>query len=160
DGEFREPRPMTPSERIFKERVERTFPERRVIISRGLFARRPPDRGESLSRISSPATTLQAAAATGRPTLRSGAIVARVLTEADGTRATGVEFIDAVTGKAEEARAGLVVLCASTLESVRILMNSTSRAHPGGIGASSGVLGRQVMDHSAGNVYFYLPDVK
>ena len=45
DGDFREPRPMTPAERIFKERVERTFDDRKVIISRGLFARRPPDRG-------------------------------------------------------------------------------------------------------------------
>ena len=38
-------------------------------------------------------------------------------------------------------------------------MNSRSRAHPEGIGAASGVLGRYVMDHSAGNVYFYMPDV-
>jgi choline dehydrogenase-like flavoprotein len=159
DGDFRDPRPMTPAERIFKERVERTFGDRRVIISRGLFARRPPDRGESLSRISSPATTLREAEETGRLTLRTGAAVSRVVMEADGARATGVEFVDATSGKTEEARATLVVLCASTLESVRILLNSRSRAHPEGIGASSGVLGRYVMDHSAGNVYFYLPDV-
>lgn len=159
DGEFLEARPMTPGERIFKARVERTFPERPVIISRGLFARRPPDPGDSHSRIGSPATTLKAAQETGRLTLWTGAVVARVLVEEDGSRATGVEFVDAVTGRTEAASANLVVLCASTLESVRILLNSTSRAHPGGIGASSGVLGRYVMDHSAGNVYFYLPDV-
>ena len=159
DGEFREARPMTPAERIFKERVERAFGDRKVIISRGLFARRPPDRGEALSRISSPATTLREAEATGRMTLRTGAIVARVLLDADGRRTTGVEYVDAATGRTAEARASLVVLCASTLESVRILLHSTSGAHPGGIGASSGVLGRYVMDHSAGNVYFYLPDV-
>jgi choline dehydrogenase-like flavoprotein len=159
DGEFRDPRPMTPAEHIFKERVERAFGDRKVIISRGLFARRPPDRGESLSRISSPATTLREAEETGRMTLRTGAIVARVLVEPDGRRTTGVEYVEATTGKTAEARARLVVLCASTLESVRILLHSTSRAHPGGIGAASGVLGRYVMDHSAGNVYFYLPDV-
>src|SRR5262249_31499782 len=159
DGEFRDPRPMTPAERIFKERVERSFADRKVIISRGLFARRPPDPGEAISRISSPATTLRAAEETGRLTLRAGAIVARVLVEADGARATGVEFVNAESGKTEEARARLVVLCASTLESVRILLNSRSREHPGGIGASSGVLGRYLMDHSAGNVYFYLPRV-
>src|SRR5262249_61132695 len=75
----------------------------------------------------------------------------------DGRRAGGVEFVDAATGRTEGARARLVFLCASTLESVRILLNSRSAAHPEGIGASSGVLGRHVMDHSAGNVYFYLP---
>jgi choline dehydrogenase-like flavoprotein len=159
DGQFLEPRPMTPAERLFKDRVERVFPERRVIISRGLFARRPPEKGEALSRISSPATTLRIAQETGRLTLRSGAVAAHVLVSADGTRATGVELVDVATGRTEEVRAKLVFLCASTLESVRILMNSRSAAHREGIGASSGVLGRHVMDHSAGNVYFYLPDV-
>src|SRR5262249_23948975 len=62
-------------------------------------------------------------------------------------------------GKTEGARARAVFLCASTLESVSILMNSRSAAHPQGIGASSEALGRYVMDHSAGNVYFHLPGV-
>ena len=69
--------------------MERVFPERRVIISRGLFARRPPEKGEALSRISSPATTLRAAQQTGRLTLRSGAVVAEVLVGADGRRPRG-----------------------------------------------------------------------
>ncbi len=159
DGEFLEPRPMTPAERIFKQRVERVFPERPVIISRGLSAGRSPARGETLSRISSPATTLRVAQETGRLTLRGGAVVAEVLVGADGTRATGVTVVDVATGRSEEVRGKLVFLCASSLESVRILMNSRSAAHPRGIGAASGVLGRHVMDHSAGNVYFYLPDV-
>ncbi len=160
DGDFRGARPMTPAESVFKERVERTFGDRSVIISRGVWARRPPDRGEAFSRISSPATTLRVAHATGRMTLRSNAVVARVLVDKEGRHATGVEFVDDLTLKTEEARARLVVLCASTLESVRLLLNSTSTAHPSGIGASSGALGHYVMDHSAGNVYFYMPDVK
>ncbi len=160
DGDFREARPMTPAEVIFKERVEQSFGDRRVIISRGVWARRPPDRWESLSRISSLATTLRAAHSTGRMTLRSNAIVARVLVDKEGGHATGVEFVDGLTLRTEEARAKLVVLCGSTLESVRLLMNSTSSAHPAGIGGSSGVLGHYLMDHSAGNVYFYMPDVK
>ncbi len=159
DGEFREARPMTPAERLFKERVERVFPERRVIISRGLSAGRAPERGQVHSRISSTATTLRAAEETGRMTLRTGAVVAEVLVTPDGTRATGVRLVDVASGRSEEVRARRVFLCASTLESVRILLNSRSAAHPAGIGAGSGVLGRHVMDHSAGNVYFYLPGV-
>ena len=159
DGEFVAARPMTPSEVVFKSRVERTFPDRKVIISRGIFARRSPEKGEALSRISSPATSLKAALATGLLSLRSNAVVAEVLTEADGRRARGVAYVDAISGRVEEAFAQLVILCASSLESVRILLNSKSGAHPQGIGASSGVLGRYIMDHSAGNVYFYLPDV-
>jgi choline dehydrogenase-like flavoprotein len=159
DGEFAGSRPMTPAEATFKERVERKYPDRRVIISRGIHASRTPPEGQDNSRISSTATTLAAAGATGRLTLRTGAIVSRVLVTPDGTRALGVEVVDADTRRVHEIRARLVFLCASTIESLRILMNSRGRAHPEGIGASSGVLGRYLMDHSAGNVYFYMPDV-
>jgi choline dehydrogenase-like flavoprotein len=159
DGEFVDARPMTPAETTFKTRLESRFRDRRVIISRGVNANRTPQKGEQHSRISSVATTLAAATKTGRLTVRTNATVARVLVERDGSRATGVEFVDTTTGRSEDASAKTVVLCASTIESVRILMNSRSRHHPSGIGASSGVLGRYLMDHSAGNVYFYMPDV-
>ena len=159
DGEFAGFRPMTPAEATFKERVESRYADRKVIISRGIHASRAPAEGDDNSRISSTATTLAAAGATGLLTLRTGAVVSRVLVEPDGSRAVGVEIVDTATRMTEEVRGRLVFLCASTLESVRILMNSRGRAHPEGIGGSSGVLGRYVMDHSAGNVYFYMPDV-
>ncbi len=159
DGEFAGAKTMTPGEAFFKERLEARYKDRKVVISRGLNAAREPGPGEEHSRISSTATTLAAALATGRLTLRTHAVVARVLTTADGSRAAGVELVDARTHDVELVRARLVVLCASTIETLRILMNSRGRAHPRGIGAASGVLGRYVMDHSAGNVYFYLPEV-
>ncbi|HKX32270.1 MAG TPA: GMC oxidoreductase, partial [Blastocatellia bacterium] len=43
----------------------------------------------------------------------------------------------------------VIVLCASTLESTRILLNSKSRQYPDGLGNSSGVLGRYLMDHTS-----------
>lgn len=159
DGEFTAARPMTPAESTFKERLESRYSDRKVIISRGIHASRTPAKGEPHSRISSTATTLAAAEATGRLTLRTGAVVSRVLVEPDGSRATGLEIIDTHTNKAEEVRARVVFLCASTIESLRILMNSRGREHPAGIGGASGVLGHYLMDHSAGNVYFYMPDV-
>ncbi len=159
DGEFVGARPMTPAERVFNERLAARFPGRKVIISRGLHAERAPREGEDHSRISSTATTLAAAGRTGLLTLRTSAVVSRVLVEPDGARATGVEFVDATTMQTMEARGRVVFLCASTIESLRILMNSRGRSHPAGIGAASGVLGRCVMDHSAGNVYFTMPDV-
>lgn len=160
DGEFLEPRPMTPAEKIFKERVEKKFGDRRVLISRGIGGGRGPAPGEVQPKIASTATTLRAAEATGRLTVRPNSVVGRILTEADGSRAIGVEVYDAETGQSEEIHARFVFLCASTIESLRILMNSRGRAHPEGIGASSGVLGHYLMDHSAGNVYFYMPDVR
>jgi choline dehydrogenase-like flavoprotein len=38
-------------------------------------------------------------------------------------------------------------------------MNSRSAQHPEGLGASSGVLGRYLMDHLVSNVYFTLPQI-
>lgn len=158
DGDFLPPRPMTPAERVFKERVERAFGDRKVIASRGIHAGRSSEPGSAYSKISSPATTLAEAGKTGRLTVRTNAVVARVLLDAQGTRATGVEVVDTDTKRSHALHARVVFLCASTIESVRILMNSRGKAHPDGLGASGGVLGRYLMDHSAGNVYFTMPD--
>ena len=46
-----------------------------------------------------------------------------------------------------EYRARVVFLCASALESARILLNSKSSEFPDGLGSSSGELGHNVMDH-------------
>jgi hypothetical protein len=57
-----------------------------------------------------------------------------------------------------EVDARIVVLCALTLESVRILLNSRSSQHPAGVGDSSGVLGRFLCDHMAQGVGGLIPD--
>ncbi len=158
DGAFDGARPMTPAERVFKDRVESKFRGRNVIISRGIRAARRPRDGETHSRLSSVATTIDLAKRTGKLTIRTNSIASRVIVDREGTRATGVEIIDAVDRHVEEVHAPLVVLCASTIESLRILMTSKSRAHPKGIGASSGVLGRYLMDHVASTIYFALHD--
>ncbi len=92
--------------------------------------------------------------------LRTNAVVSRILVADDGRSVTGVEVIDARTKQVEQVRASVVFLCASTLESVRILLNSKSKHHRQGLGGNSDCLGRYVMDHSAGNVYFSLPSVR
>jgi choline dehydrogenase-like flavoprotein len=65
-------------------------------------------------------------------------------------RAAGVRAIDATTMQALEFRARVIFLCASTLESTRILLHSTTSRFPGGLGSSSGQLGRNLMDHTFG----------
>ena len=60
----------------------------------------------------------------------------------------GVSWIDHRTGSEQQSSAPLVFLCASTLESTRLLMLSRSSQSPHGLGATSGVLGSYLMDHS------------
>src|SRR5256884_4400906 len=98
------------------------------------------------SYFNSPSVTLPAAARTGRLTLVSNAVVSHVLMNAQG-KAEGVYYVERTTHAHREARAKVVVLAASALESTRILLNSRSSRFPGGIGNSSGQLGHYVMDH-------------
>ena len=98
------------------------------------------------SYFNSPSVTLPAAARTGRLTLVSDAVVSHVLMNAHG-KAEGVYFVERTTHAHREARANVVVLAASALESTRILLNSRSSRFPAGLGNSSGQLGHYLMDH-------------
>ena len=95
-------------------------------------------------------STLPAAAATGRLTLRPNSVVAEVLYDARSNRASGVRAVDADTLETLEFHARVVFLCASALESARILLNSKSARFPTGLGNSSGELGHNIMDHPFG----------
>ncbi len=159
DGDFREARPLTSAEVVFQHRVQAKFPGRRVLPSRGIRAGRRPDQGQSHSRLSTQATSLASAIATGLVTVRTGAIASRLSYRTDGSGVRGVEFIDAETLQTEEVLGKAIFMCASTIETLRLLLNSGDAGHPGGLGASSGVLGHYLMDHIASNVYFHLPDV-
>lgn len=133
DGRYIAPAKLSPAEEAFKTRLEAHHPERRVIAWRSLA----PPRDRVL-------TPLQRALDTGLLTLRHNAVAARILTK--GARATGVEVIDTSTGARSREQAAEVLLCASPIESVRLLLNSANKDHPGGIGNSSGLLGRHFMD--------------
>ena len=64
-----------------------------------------------------------AAEATGRLELRSGAAVSRIAIDPQSGTARGVVYVDDQR-REHEVRARVVILCASTIESVRILLNS------------------------------------
>lgn len=98
------------------------------------------------SYFNSPSVTLPAAARTGRFTLVSDAVVSHVVMNDEG-KARGVYYIERATHAHREARARVVVVAASALESTRILLNSRSRRFPRGLGGSSGQLGHYLMDH-------------
>jgi choline dehydrogenase-like flavoprotein len=92
-------------------------------------------------------TTVADAIATGRCTLITNAMVYKVLMDGERNRAAGVLYIDRVTREPREVQARVVVVCAQALESTRILFNSATRTHAGGLGNSSGVLGQYLQDH-------------
>ncbi len=95
------------------------------------------------SYFSSVNATLPAARATGRMTLMPFSIVRSLTANRDKTRVTGVRVIDARTKAEREYTARVIFLCASALESARILLNSE-------LANSSGQVGRNIMDHIKG----------
>jgi choline dehydrogenase-like flavoprotein len=80
--------------------------------------------------------------------LRPNAVASHVIVDPNTGKARGIGFLDQNTGKAEEVFGRVIVLCASTIESTRLLLNSATRQHPAGLGNSSGVLGHYLMDHT------------
>jgi choline dehydrogenase-like flavoprotein len=169
DSKFLPPMAMTCGERILKKSVESKFSKRNVIIGRAAILTKSHqgraachycghcDRGCSThSYYSSPGSTLPAAAKTRRMTLRPNSVVREIIIDPNTGKASGVRVVNQITKQDSEEYARVIVLCASTLESTRILLNSKSRQYPDGLGASSGTLGRYLMDHmysiSAGGV--------
>jgi choline dehydrogenase-like flavoprotein len=96
---------------------------------------------------STQSSTLPAAMATGRLTVRPFSIVTRLLYDKDKKKATGVEVLDAETNKTYTYSARVIFVNASALNSAWILMNSATEVWPDGLGSSSGELGHNVMDH-------------
>jgi len=114
-------------------------------LQRSISARWPGAR-PIMGRFAPPLDALECAARTGRLFIRSGAIAREI--EVDGSgRVRGVVWIDQRSRTEERACAPLVFLCASALESTRLLLLSRSARSPNGLGATSGVLGRHLMDH-------------
>lgn len=146
DGRYRGPGFLTSVERDFKSRIEARWPERTVISWRmqAPFPDRVPP-------------GIAAAKRTGRLTIRTEAVVSRITTDATTGLATGAVFIDRNSRREHRAFADVVVVCASPLESLRLLLNSGSSRHPHGLGNSSGVLGRYVMDQSLAVGFFDSP---
>src|SRR5580704_13371611 len=96
---------------------------------------------------STQSSTLPAALATNKLTVRPFPMVTKIIYDKETRKAKGVEVLDAETNKTYDYFAKIVFVNASALNSAWILMNSASDIWPGGLGSSSGELGHNIMDH-------------
>ena len=96
---------------------------------------------------SSNSSTLPAADETGNMTLRPNSIVYEIVYDEFKNKATGVKIIDSETNLTYEFNSKIIFLCASTVPSTSILMQSKSKRFPNGLGNDSGELGHNIMDH-------------
>jgi choline dehydrogenase-like flavoprotein len=164
DGEFLPPMPFMPPEQKMREVLNQRWPgERTLTIGRAAVLTKPHngraachycgpcERGcITRSYFSSVNVTLPAAKRTGRMTLRPDSVVESVLWDSKRRRVTGVRVVDAKTMQVLEFKAKVVFLCASALESARLLLNSKSSDWPDGLANASGEVGCNLMDHTMG----------
>jgi choline dehydrogenase-like flavoprotein len=108
------------------------------------------------SNFSSTSVMLPPALKTGKLTIVPNAMAREVMTDAEGL-ATGVSYIDTQKNTEYQVRAKAVVLAASCCESARLLLNSKSTRHPGGLANSSGVVGKYLTDSTGLNVSGFVP---
>ncbi|MCZ4242543.1 GMC family oxidoreductase [Pedobacter punctiformis] len=95
---------------------------------------------------------------TGNLTVITDAMVREVITDKDGT-AKGVSYVNRKDLQEYQVNGKLVILGASACESARILLNSKSSHHPGGLANSSGVVGKYLHDSTGASVSGFLPQL-
>lgn len=146
DNKYVGPGFLTQMEQDFKRQVEAEWPDRHVISWRyqaPFLDRIPPG--------------IAAARKTGRLTTRTDAVVTRITVDPRTGLANGAVFVDRVTKREYHVVADVVVLCASAIESIRLLLHSGSTRHPDGLANSSGLLGRYFMEQTLSLAYCDAP---
>jgi choline dehydrogenase-like flavoprotein len=95
---------------------------------------------------------------TGNLKVITNAMVREVITDKNGL-ATGVSYVNKDDMQEYQVNAKTVILGASAGESARILLNSKSAAHPGGLANSSGVVGKYLHDSTGSGAGGFLPQL-
>ncbi|MDR7090443.1 MULTISPECIES: GMC family oxidoreductase [Cellvibrio] len=168
DSKFLPPFEMNAVEKEMKARIEKKWKTRKLIMGRTAHLSVPAPHHTAQGRIqcqtrnecqkgcsfgayfSTQSSTLPSALATNNLTIATNSVVHSVIYDPKTNRATGVRVIDADTLETREYFAKVIFLCASTLGTTQIMLNSKSESFPTGIANSSGALGHYLMDHLYG----------
>jgi choline dehydrogenase-like flavoprotein len=105
---------------------------------------------------SSSSVLVKPALQTGNVDLFTNSMVREVLTDKEGL-ATGVSYVDKITGQEYQVSGRTVILAASTAETARLLFNSKSPRHPAGLANSSGVVGKYLHDSTGAAMRGFVP---
>ncbi len=166
DGEFLPPWELNCVEKELQKKIQAGFPGRRMITGRCAHLTQPSEihleqgRGQCQARnlcargcpyggyFSSNSATLPWAEKTGNLTLRPDSVVHSIIYDEQKDKAVGVRVIDSITLHATEYFAKIIFVNAACLNTNLILLNSTSRRFPNGIGNDHDILGRYIAFHN------------
>ncbi|WP_320664272.1 GMC family oxidoreductase [Prochlorococcus sp. MIT 1223] len=145
DGEYVGKKPFTKSEKVFAGRTinKLGYP---VIHSRG-FESNNSKTNKDWPRSSSLGSTLKIAIATGKVQLLSNHIAERLIMNGSEDKAKGIIVINKENSSRIKLEAKLIVLCASTIQTLKFLLNSEKAHNEEGFEDTSQSLGCNLMDH-------------
>lgn len=168
DSKFLPPFEFNAVEKVLKAKIEKQYNDRKLIMGRCAHLSKPAqhhiDQGryQCMARnecqkgcsfgayFSTQSSTLPAALKTNNLSIATNSIVHSVIYDDKTGRATGVRVIDSESMETRDYFAKVIFLCASTIGTTQIMLNSVSEAFPTGIANSSGALGHYLMDHLYG----------
>ncbi len=166
DGEFLPPWEMNCPEKEMQQKIMAGFTNRYVVQGRCAHLTQPKEihiqqgRNQCQARslcergcpfggyFSSNASTLPWAQKTGNLTIRPHSVVHSIIYDEQKGKATGVRVIDAETKKSTDFFAKIIFVNAACLNSNLILLNSTSKRFPNGLGNDHDVLGKYMAFHN------------
>ncbi len=166
DGEFLPALEMSCIEKHFQKAVAKNYKDRDVIYARCAHLTEPKPvhieqgRGQCQKRnlcqrgcpfggyYASNSTTIPWALKTGNMTLQTNAIVHSIIYDDAKQKVTGVRVIDSKTKDVTEYYAKVIFLNAGAVNTNLILLNSTSKRFPHGLGNDSGLLGKYFAFHN------------
>jgi choline dehydrogenase-like flavoprotein len=166
DGEFMPAFELNAAEKHLQSTIASKYTDRQLIVGRCAHLTAPQKihldlgRGKCQHRnlcyrgcplggyFSSNSATLPAAARTKKMTLRPNSVVHSIIYDEKKQRATGVNVIDANTKEMTAYYAKIIFVNASCINSVAILLNSTSNRFPEGLGNDNGLLGKYTAFHN------------
>jgi len=166
DGEFLPPFDLNAVEQHLKDSFLKNYGNRYMVHARWAHLTKPNqihlDQGRAQCQarnlcmrgcpfggyFSSNSSTLPWAAKTGNLTIRPFSVVHSIIYDEQQQKASGVRVIDTNTHETTEYFAKIIFVNGSALNSNLVLLNSTSKRFPNGLGNDSGLLGKYVCFHN------------
>ncbi len=150
--------PLTENENVFSSKVKSklNYP---FIQSRG-FDRNSSVKDKKWPKSSSLGSTLKKALDTGNVQIISNHLVESFKINKITELASKLTIVNLENGCKEELNCDLILLCASTISTLRILLNSEHKSNSAGFKDNSGKLGKYLMDHISICRFFSVPKTK
>ncbi len=148
--------PLTNNENIFGDKVKSklNYP---FIQSRG-FDRNSSVKEDKWPQSSSVGTTFKKALKTGNVQILSNHLVESFETDKKTELASKINIVNLENGIKTSLKCDLIILCASTISTLRILLNSEAKSNSCGFKDTSEKLGKYLMDHISICRFFSVPN--